>query len=184
MRIRPLNFFFPLLQWSTLLFFFSSITFLGGPIMKVAFTRLTMIFALALPLTLAAVAPAAANTSLSDADKQLIRDTRQAVGDQTKADLAALKADLLAGRITKEQYKAQAKEIQAEQNSLLSKLDNRAKAADVARILKEIRDNPEGASDSANHSGGQWRNFIVGLLAFLYHHCGELQPPLFCVSRG
>jgi hypothetical protein len=131
--------------------------FLGGPIMKVAFTRLTMIFALLIPLLMPSTGSAmSSKTSLSGADKQLIQDARRAVKDQAAGRIEALRADLEAGKISKREYKSQVREIQSGQNQLLNSLSSKANQRELAGLLGELKAHPESAGDILSAQGNGW----------------------------
>ncbi|QXP83608.1 hypothetical protein [Methylococcus sp. Mc7] len=142
--------------------------------MKVAFTRLTMIFSLLIPLLMPSMGAAApSNASLSDADKQLVQDARQAVREQTASRIQALWADFRAGKISKREYKSQVREIQSNQNGLLSSLSSRANQRELTGLLGELRAHPESAEDilatrgSGNHGNGWNYKWLVSWTTWL-----------------
>jgi hypothetical protein len=141
--------------------------------MKVAFTRLTMIFALLIPLLTPSTGTAAPyKASLSDADKQLIQDARLAVKQQAARGIDALRAELEAGKISKQEYKSQVREIQSNQNQLLNSLSSKANQKELAGLLSELKAHPESADGilsaarrSNNH--GNHYNWLVSWIHWL-----------------
>ncbi|QXP94890.1 hypothetical protein [Methylococcus capsulatus] len=130
--------------------------------MKVAFTRLTTIFALSIPLLMPSTGAAAPyKASLSDADRQLIQDVRQSVKDQVASRIEALRAELDAGKISKREYKSRVWEIQSTQNQLLNSLSSKANQRELAGLLGDLKAHPESAEDilsarGSNNHGNGW----------------------------
>lgn len=142
--------------------------------MKVAFTRLTMIFALLIPLLMPPTGTAAPyKASLSNSDKQLIQDARQAVKDQAASRIEALRADLEAGKISKREYKSQVREVQSNQNQLLNSLSSKANQKELAGLLGDLKAHPESAEDilstrgSGNHGNGWNYKWLVSWTTWL-----------------
>lgn len=114
--------------------------------------RLSVILALVVPLLMPSVSSAGGR--MSSADKQLIQEVRRSVNTQTQKDLSALKEALKSGKISKQEYKAQAKQIQASQNSLLATLNKQSNQPAIASALGKIKADPGSASQvSAMNSG-------------------------------
>jgi hypothetical protein len=125
--------------------------------MNFAFTRLTMIFALLIPLLMPSTGAAApSNASLSDADRQLIQDARQTVKEQAARSIEAARADLEAGKISKREYKSQVREIQSNQNQLLNSLSSQANQKQLAGLLGELKAHPESADEILENRGNGW----------------------------
>ncbi|QXP90546.1 hypothetical protein [Methylococcus capsulatus] len=142
--------------------------------MKVAFTRLTTIFALSIPLLMPSTGAAAPyKASLSDADRQLIQDVRQSVKDQVASRIEALRAELDAGKISKREYKSRVWEIQSTQNQLLNSLSSKANQRELAGLLGELKAHPESAGDvlsaqgSNNHGNGWNYKWLASWISWL-----------------
>ncbi|WP_232470559.1 hypothetical protein [Methylococcus sp. BF19-07] len=128
-----------------------------------------------IPLLMPSMGSAApSKASLSDADKQLIRNARQAVKDQAASRIQALRAAWMAGTISKGEYKTQVREVQANQNGLLSSLSSSANQKELVAVLDGFSGTQaESLSDGFSSRNGWNYKWLVSWISWLREYASN-----------